>query len=186
MIANQRARRQSENHGKKVSNSFNGLGTRHTGGHSVIRKNGHAVPPVYKVNGNGPIKNGSNGLTDSVPASPCRTPTRRSITESLRFSRESRDSQYAGNGKGQNKISESDRCTDRHLNMVILFFVLGVVICWVPYHIFQLLVSASVSIKDSRIRLDPGRDIPRQSWDSLIRSLVRYIFDSTVKSMAFE
>ena len=141
---------QSENLLKKVSISFNGLGTRHCGGHSVIRKNGHSGPPggapVYKVNSNGPIKNGSNGLTDSIPASPCRTPTRRSLTENIRFSRESRDSQYGGNGKGQHKI-ESDRCTDRHLNMVILFFVLGVVICWVPYHIFQLLVSVSVQLR---------------------------------------
>ena len=125
-------------HVKKVSNSFNGLGTRHTGGHSVIRKNGtHQVQSVYNLNGNGPIKNGPNGMNHSMPPSPCRTPTRRSV-DSIRSSRES---QYGA--KVPNKI-ESERCTDRHLNMVILFFVLGVVICWVPYHIFQLLVSATV------------------------------------------
>ena len=133
-------------HVKKVSNSFNGLGTRHTGGHSVIRKNGtHQVQSVYNLNGNGPIKNGPNGMNHSMPPSPCRTPTRRSV-DSIRSSRES---QYGA--KVQNKI-ESERCTDRHLNMVILFFVLGVVICWVPYHIFQLLVSAPVQpIKTSAI-----------------------------------
>ena len=125
-------------HVKKVSNSFNGLGTRHTGGHSVIRKNGaHQVQSVYNLNGNGTLKNGSNGMVHSMPPSPCRTPTRRSV-ESIRSSRES---QYGA--KVQSKL-ESERCTDRHLNMVILFFVFGVVICWVPYHIFQLLVSARV------------------------------------------
>ena len=119
-------------HVKKVSKSFNKLGSRHPGGRPIsIRKK--QFNPTLDGN-KSPMANGSDvGFCQKIPPSPVLS------LGSIRLIRD-------GNSARVNQPTkvESDRCTDRHLNMVILFFVLGVVICWVPYHVFQLLVSAMV------------------------------------------
>ena len=40
------------------------------------------------------------------------------------------------------KKPKTNQNPDRNLNLVIFLFVIGVIICWVPFHLSQLLVSA--------------------------------------------